>query len=397
MHSILRFCGALLLVSSAVWPLGLAKAQDFIRPEALATGLTRPVGIAHAGDGSGRLFIVEQGGQVLIHDGEKLLRRPFLDISQLVTCCREQGLLGIAFHPRYGKNRRFFLHYTDRDGNNVVARYRVSSRNPNRALARSERILLTVPQPRANHNGGQIAFGPDGYLYIAIGDGGGGGDPDNLAQNRRNLLGNLLRIDVDQGLPYSVPADNPFVGQTRRRDEIWVWGLRNPWRFSFDRLTGDLFIGDVGQRDREEIDFQAAGSPGGENFGWPVMEGRACFKPPRGCERDGKVLPILQYRHLNGNCSVTGGYVYRGSAQPAAAGLYFFGDFCSGRVWAASDDDRGWRRREVLDSSFLVSTFGEDEAGELYLADIGGESATIYRLSLLPALGALQPAAANRP
>jgi hypothetical protein len=326
---------------------------------------------------------------VPIHDGQRLLPAPFLDISKLVSCCGERGLLDIAFHPRYQRNRRFFVHYTDLEGNNVVARYRVSKKNPNRALASSAKIVLSVPQPRSNHNGGQIHFGPDGFLYIAIGDGGGAGDPDDLAQDRRNLLGNLLRIDVDQGLPYAVPADNPFVGKPRRRDEIWVWGLRNPWRFSFDRLTGDLFIGDVGQKDREEIDFQAADSPGGENFGWSVMEGRKCFKPPKGCVRRGKVLPILQYRHQDGNCAVTGGYRYRGGAQPVAVGLYFYGDFCSGRIWAAAETASGWQSTVVLDSSLRITSFGEDEAGELYLADISSENAKVYRLVLLPALAGL--------
>ena len=379
-----RLCG--LLFAFVVFGAMPATAQDFVKLEEVAAGLARPVGIAHAGDASGRLFIVEQGGRVRVHDGRRLLPTAFLDISKLVNCCGERGLLAVAFHPRYQRNRRFFVHYSDRDGNSVVARYRASKGNPNRALASSAKILLTVPQPRRNHNGGEIHFGPDGFLYIALGDGGGAGDPDDLAQDRRNLLGTLLRIDVDQGLPYRVPADNPFVGRPLPRDEIWVWGLRNPWRFSFDRLTGDLFIGDVGQRDREEIDFQAADSPGGENFGWSVMEGRRCFKPPRRCDRRGKVLPILQYRHENGNCSVTGGYRYRGPEQPAAEGLYFYGDFCSGRIWAAAETEDGWRSGEVLDSSLLIASFGEDEAGELYVADIGG---AVYRLELQPALAGL--------
>jgi glucose/arabinose dehydrogenase len=260
----------------APWQMAAAEAQESIALEPVMTGLTRPVGITSAGDGSGRLFIVLQGGQILVYDGVQLLPTPFLDISSLVSCCGEQGLLGLAFHPRYAKNRFFYLNYTNTAGDTVVARYRASAA-PNVAKPKSARILLTIPQPFSNHNGGQLQFGPDGYLYIGTGDGGSGGDPQNNGQNLGTLLGKILRIDVNgvnRRGSYAIPTDNPFVHTPGARGEIWAFGLRNPWRFSFDRLTGAMFIGDVGQGNWEEIDIQSRRNKGGKNYGWRLMEGK---------------------------------------------------------------------------------------------------------------------------
>lgn len=248
--------------------------------EPVAEGLTAPLDVVDPGDGSGRLFIVQQGGEILVHDGSRVLEQPFLDLSTQVSCCDERGLLGLAFHPRYSENARFFVNYTGRSsGQTIVSGFEVSS-DPNVADSSSELQLLTISQPFSNHNGGHLAFGPDGFLYIGTGDGGSGGDPQNRAQDLGSLLGKILRIDVDRGEPFAIPDGNPFAGDPAAREEIWAYGLRNPWRFTFDRLTGDLFIGDVGQNAIEEIDFQPARSAGGENYGWRVMEGSQCFEPP---------------------------------------------------------------------------------------------------------------------
>ncbi len=347
--------------------------------ELVATGLNRPVAITHAGDGSGRLFLTLQAGQILIYDGTQVLSTPFLDISALVSCCGERGLLSVAFHPDYEHNGFFYVNYTNTLGDTVIARYTVSA-DPNVADPNSALILLTIAQPFANHNGGQLQFGPDGYLYIGMGDGGSGGDPQNNAQNPGVLLGKLLRIDVDHGTPYSIPPDNPFVDNPEVRDEIWALGLRNPWRFSFDRLTGDLFIGDVGQNDWEEVDFQPANSAGGENYGWRLMEGNHCFNPPVNCNNGSLILPILEYSHSLG-CSITGGYRYRGTRNPQFYGTYFYGDYCAGRIWGATGDENGqWTTTELLDTDFSISTFGEDEAGEIYLAHLATNNGAIYRL-----------------
>src|SRR5690349_11300457 len=265
------------LVFAAV--VGLADPVPVLQP--FVTGLINPVSITHAGDN--RLFITEQAGRIMIYDGTRLLPEPFLDIRNLVSSGNERGLLSLAFHPRYAQNGFFYVNYTNVSGNTVVARYSVSPADPNRANPSSAVLILGVNQPFANHNGGQMQFGPDGYLYIGLGDGGGGGDPGNRAQNLNDLLGKILRIDVDSGSPYAIPASNPFVGSTNVRGEIWSYGLRNPWRFSFDRETGDLWIADVGQGTWEEIDFQPATSIGGENYGWRRMEGSHCFNPSTNC------------------------------------------------------------------------------------------------------------------
>ncbi|MEE8278540.1 MAG: PQQ-dependent sugar dehydrogenase, partial [Thermoanaerobaculia bacterium] len=342
-----------------------AHAAEPIELTLVAEGLTQPLALVHAGDGSRRLFIVEQGGRILIHDGTGLLPDPFLDISSRVNCCGERGLLGLAFHPDYASNGFFFVNYTESSGDTVISRFSVSG-DPNRADGSSETEVLSFAQPFANHNGGQLAFGPDGHLYIASGDGGSGGDPRNNGQQLDTLLGKILRIDVDE-LPFGIPPDNPFVDNPSARAEIWAFGLRNPWRFSFDRSTGDLFIADVGQDRREEVDFQPAGSPGGENYGWRRMEGSLCFNPSGGCNDGSLVLPILEYDHDLG-CSVTGGYVYRGTEAPGLEGNYLFGDFCSGLIWGATPGLGGaWAVAELAGSDLAISSFGEDGPGELYV------------------------------
>jgi glucose/arabinose dehydrogenase len=339
----------------------------------VAGGFVRPVTITHAGDGSGRLFVVEQGGTIKVLRNGLVSPNPFLNItSQVTPTGGEQGLLGLAFPPGFALRNSFYINYTNRTGigNTVVARFGLTS-DPDRADPASRAELLTISQPFANHNGGQLAFGPDGLLYIGSGDGGSGGDPFGNGQSRTALLGKILRLDVLAGAnPYTIPAGNPFG------NEIWALGLRNPWRFSFDRLTGDLYLADVGQDLVEEIDFQPAGSGAGANYGWNVMEGSRCFAAPA-CSSVGLTLPVAEYLHGSGDCSVTGGYVYRGSIA-ALRGIYFYGDFCSGRIWGLRRNGADWENRLLSDTALSISTFGEDEAGELYLADY--LSGDIYRI-----------------
>ncbi len=345
----------------------------------IVSGLDEPVDLKHAGDGSGRLFVVEQSGRIRILRDGALLLEPFLDLRALITDRgNEQGLLGLAFHPDYAANGQFFVNYTDVNGDTMVARYSVSA-DPDRADPASAKVILQVAQPFANHNGGDLVFGPDGYLYIGLGDGGSGGDPQGNGQNLNALLGKMLRIDVDGGDPYAIPPDNPFVGRTDARPEIWAYGLRNPWRYAFDRATGDLYIGDVGQNAYEEIDFQPASSRGGENYGWNFMEGTHPFE---GRAPEGLTSPITDYAQSEGGCSVTGGYVYRGPSLPELNGVYLFGDYCSGNIWALYRAVSGWERIKVLDAFFTISSFGEDEAGELYLLDHGGGA--VYQLVAAP-------------
>ena len=367
----LGFCVWLLLTSGTIW------AAPSIEIKPIITGLVKPVAIAHAGDGSGRLFITLQEGQIIVYDGNQVLPAPFLDLSLLVSVDSERGLLSTAFHPNYESNGFFFVNYTNTNGDTVVARYSVSA-DPNVADRDSALVLLTITQPYSNHNGGQLQFGPDGYLYIGMGDGGSGGDPENNAQNPGTFLGKMLRIDVDSGNPYAIPASNPFVGNLEVLDEIWALGLRNPWRFSFDRLTGDLFVADVGQSEWEEVNFQPANSSGGENYGWRFMEGTHCYNPSMDCNDGSLALPILEYSHSVG-CSITGGYRYRGSQNSDLLGIYLYADYCTGRIWGATDSGNGeWSSSELLDTNFFISTFGEDEAGEIYFADHG--SGTIYQI-----------------
>ncbi|MEM1411300.1 MAG: PQQ-dependent sugar dehydrogenase [Pseudomonadota bacterium] len=332
------------------------------------------VDIRHAGDGSQRLFLVEQAGRIWIWRAGNELETPFLDIRDQVRAGGERGLLSLAFAPDYDESGAFYLWYTNSAGDTVLARWRAGA-DPDRADPESEEVLLTVRQPFGNHNGGQLQFGPDGFLYLSIGDGGGGGDPEEAGQDLEQLLGSVIRLDVDPTLDgYGVPADNPFVGQPGR-DEIWAWGLRNPWRMAFDSLTGDLFIADVGQNDYEEVNVQGALAGGGQNYGWNLMEGFECFTP--NCDTTGLVLPVGGYDHDVG-CSITGGVVYRGTAYPELFGRYLFGDFCTGRLWSLVRVDGAWQQEQLDDSSFSILTFGSGEDGSVYLSASGRG---VYRLS----------------
>jgi len=365
-------------------PDPLPTGPDRLRLELVAGGLTEPIGITAANDGSGRLFVNERGGRIrVIGAGGELRGAPFVDLSDRLVAGAERGLLGVAFHPDFAVNRRLFVHYSRAgDGATVVSELQASA-DLSTADPGSERILLTRTQPFANHNGGQLAFGPDGYLYIGLGDGGSAGDPIGNGQNPNVLLGKILRIDVD-GQPdgrraYALPPDNPFgvdgIDPGGGVPEIWALGLRNPWRFSFDPEGGDLYIGDVGQGAYEEINRQPGDSDGGENYGWNVMEGRHCYGGD--CDQTGYVKPIAEYTHDFG-CSVTGGYVYRGTAQPALQGTYVFGDYCSGIVFTLQVDQGTVTPKQVLASDLAISSFGTDEDGEIYLADLSGGG--VYRV-----------------
>lgn len=327
--------------------------------ETLVSGLERPVNLQPAGDGSGRLFIIEKVGRIRVFQNGQLLDTPYLDITDRVgSGGNEQGLLGLAFHPNYKVNGRFFVNYTDKNGNTVIARYRVTG-DPNVADPTGEMVVLRVTQPFQNHNGGVLAFGPDGYLYAGLGDGGSAGDPQGNAQSLNTWLGKILRLDVDSAEPYAIPPDNPFG------NEIWAYGLRNPWRMSFDSQTGDLYIGDVGQNQWEEIDFVSAGTPGGLNFGWNYMEGTHPYEgtPPQGTQL---VPPVAEYSHSEGGCSVTGGYVYRG-AMPEWNGIYMYADYCSGIVWGLIRSNGGWQDQVLYSGVGRITSFGQDETGEIYL------------------------------
>jgi glucose/arabinose dehydrogenase len=371
----LAIAAALMLVGL---PLSAQPDASQIALVEIASGFTRPLFVTHAGDGSGRLFVVEQGGRIwVLRDGMRL-QTPFLDISELVSRealspigFTERGLLGLAFDPDYARNGRFYINYTDRSGTSVIARYRVSANNPDLADPDSAQILLIVPQPFANHNGGHLEFGPDGYLYVSLGDGGSGGDPQNHGQNLGTLLGTILRIDVSGDGDYAIPDDNPFIDQPGAMPEIWAYGLRNAWRFSFDAATGDLYIADVGQNLWEEINFQPADSPGGENYGWNWFEGSAVYRG--GGDPSAVVMPVAEYTRNEG-ISVTGGYVYRGTQIPALVGYYVYGDFGSGNIWTLRRDDAGvWQSHLLMRAQGrAISSFGLDEAGELYLVDYGG-------------------------
>ena len=359
----------------------------------VAGALQRPVVIASPPDTSGRLFIAEQRGVIKVYDGAKILPAPFLDISSIVNANgNEQGLLGLAFHPDYAVNGYFYVNYTSKSGvgDTVIARYRRSDANPNIAGPSPDGILLSIAQPEANHNGGDLHFGPDGYLYIATGDGGGGGDRHGAignAQDLSSLLGKILRIDVSNantgdGLAYDIPASNPFASDNNAatRAEIWAYGLRNPWRFSFDALTGDLFIGDVGQGRREEIDFQPAARQDAANYGWRCREGDQPFN--MGTSNCGSAIftaPILAYSTPTNPCgAVTGGYRYRGSQFPQLSGVYFYADYCTGAIWGATQNGNTWATSVVLDTSAWISAFGEDQNNELYVADLAGGQ--LYRV-----------------
>jgi glucose/arabinose dehydrogenase len=368
-----------LLASLASWSaIGASGAANVVLTP-IASGFDSPVLVTNALDGSGRLFVVEQTGRIKVVKNGVVNRTLFLDVSNEISKGGEQGLLGLAFHPKYETNGLFYVNFTRADGNTVIRRYRASTTNPDVADLGSAYQIMMIPQPYDNHNGGMLAFGPDGYLYIGMGDGGSGGDPGNRAQRTDNLLGKMLRINVNGSVGarhYLIPSSNPWVGRVGW-DEIWSRGLRNPWRFSFDRKTGDLWIGDVGQNRFEEIDrSKVTGSSTsrgrGVNYGWRLMEGRHCFNPPTGCTWSGKVIPVVEYAHSDG-CSVTGGYVYRGAKVPALYGKYVFADFCSGIIWTVPYDAPSPMTKTVLfDTSMNISSFGQDGSGELYVVDHGG-------------------------
>jgi glucose/arabinose dehydrogenase len=364
----MRRLAILLLLATA------ARAQE-ITLKPIITGLDQPTSLTHAGDS--RLFITLQRGQIVIWDGTRVLPSPFLDIRALVACCNERGLLGLAFDPHYAENGRFFVDYTRTNGDVVLARYNVSS-SRDVADASSGMILLTVPHSQfANHNGGQLAFGPDGYLYMGVGDGGSGGDPNNNGQNLAVLLGKILRLDV-RGASYSVPSSNPFVARSGARGEIWAYGLRNPWRFSFDRESGDLWIADVGQNLYEEVDLQRRTSIGGENYGWRITEGLHCFNPSSNCDPNKTVTyPIIEYSHADGSCSITGGYVYRGANIAALRGSYVYGDYCTGVVSTATASGSTTR---LMSTPYDITSFGEDLSGELYLLH-GGTNGSVLQFT----------------
>lgn len=365
----------------------------------IASGYNSPVHLTHAGDGTDRIFIVEQAGQI-----EILGVGTFLDITGRVRDDgNEEGLLSVAFPPDFENSGVFYVYFTDdragNQGNNVLARFRVFESDPNSADPNSEQILITFEHPvHSNHNGGQLFFGPDDYLYISTGDGGGGGDPDENAQDLTSPLGKILRIDVGaapgavptpgpytlylpfvargEGPLYLIPPDNPFVGDPDALDEIWAYGLRNPWRFSFDRSTGDLWIGDVGQQDYEEINFQPASSPGGENYGWDCLEGTQNYEFDSSCTGISFTDPVEEYSHTLG-CSVTGGFVYRGGLYSGIQGIYIYADYCSGQIWGLQLDGENWVSQPLVNGGFGLTSFGEDESGELYLVRRDG---TIYQI-----------------
>jgi glucose/arabinose dehydrogenase len=346
-----------------------------IKFEVIASGLSNPLFITHAGDASGRIFIVERNGKIHIYRNGVINDTPFLDVSDIINATGgEQGLLGLAFDPSYEVNGKFYIVYTILSNNAIrLARFNVSDDDPDLANP-SGTTILTIDKnsTNTNHNGGVIAFGPDGYLYMSTGDGGGRGDPNNNAQNKNILLGKILRLDVS-GDTYAIPPTNPFVGDLNVKEEIWAYGLRNPWRFSFDRATGDLYIGDVGQGTQEEINFQSSSSLGGENYGWHILEGNLCYASENCAEPGDYTPPVTVYDHGVDNmfgCSVTGGYVYRGTNIPSLVGIYLFGDFCEGKLWGMTENENGdWIASLITDTDFRISSFGEDESGEIYLTD----------------------------
>jgi glucose/arabinose dehydrogenase len=350
-------------------------AAEGLRLQVVAEGFDQPLYLtAPAGDP--RLFVVEQTGRVrIVRDGQ-IAATPFIDLSSRISCCGERGLLSLAFHPAYASTGFFYVDYTDRNGDTRVERYHVSA-NRDVADPASAQLVLSVPQPYSNHNGGLLLFGPDGNLYIGLGDGGGGGDPQGNGQNPASLLAKILRINVDGAQPYTIPAGNPFVGQAGKRPEIWLMGVRNPWRFSFDRAAGLLYLADVGQNAWEEVDVLPA-TQGGLNLGWNTMEATHCYNAS-GCSSAGLTQPVLEYGHGDG-CSVTGGYVYRGSAVPGLRGLYFYSDYCNGWVrsfrWdgTRAADQRAWD----VGSIGSVTSYGEDSRGELYITSSNGR---LYRFA----------------
>ena len=351
--------------------------------EQVASGFEQPVFVTAADDGSDRLFVVERAGRIRIIASGQVAPEPFLDITPIVESgSSEQGLLSVAFPPDFSQSGVFYVYYTARGGegvgDNTIARYRVSEADPGRADAESGEVLMAIPDERVNHNGGLVLFGPDGFLYAGFGDGGGGGDPDGNGQNPRTVLGSIIRIDPNgDESPYAIPPENPFADGEAGAPEVWIWGLRNPWRFSFDRETGDLFIADVGQNAVEEINWLPAGTAGGTNFGWNVTEGTRCFRTDS-CDTAGFTPPVAEYSHDFG-CTVVGGYIYRGTLESELDGVYLFADFCSGLVWGLGRNAAGqWLVSDPVETGLSISSFGEDARGEVYLVDLRGE---IFRVT----------------
>lgn len=377
-----------LLLSCGDDPLGPGltvppPGQDSLALQLVAQGLSAPLYVTAPASDSTRLFVVEQGGRVRIIRNDTLLARTFLDLRTRVSSGNEQGLLSIAFHPNYAANGFVFASYTNTAGDTRVVRYRVSS-NPDSVDQASADTILALDQPYSNHNGGLVAFGPDGFLYVGLGDGGSANDPENRAQNPDSLLGKLLRLDVNGALPYAIPPDNPFAGSSDTAPEIWALGLRNPWRFSFDRGTGDVYIGDVGQGTREEVSVEAGNSPGGENYGWRIMEGRGC-RGGGSCNPSGFVLPVVDYANGAEGCAVTGGYVYRGAALPQLTGTYFYADYCSAWIrsfrYSNGQIADHWDWSSKLAAQGPIASFGEDARGELYVVAHNGRVWRVVRLS----------------
>jgi hypothetical protein len=391
LNQLIQFTVAIIVVMMTTLPLGCGQNSEnqatttlplSLSLQIVATGLNFPVFLTTVPGDDSRLFIVEKGGQICVIKNGTLLGTPFLDIRPLVSKGFEQGLLGLAFDPNYANNGRFYINYTDTAGDTQIVRYQVSA-NPDIAQAVPDRFLLSINQPFSNHNGGNIIFGPDGYLYIGMGDGGSGNDPQGNGQDLTDLLGSVLRIDVRPDGDFSIPNDNPFRNHPSAREELWDFGLRNPWRFSFDRQTGDLYIGDVGQNAREEINVAPGTSGGGKsfNYGWNIMEGTICTPGVNpNCVMTGLRLPVLDYDHDGGNCSVTGGYVYRGTAIPNIQGTYFYGDYCAG--WVRSFIYKNGQATEQTEWPSLspdgeITSFGEDNRGEIYILTAQGG---VYRI-----------------
>jgi len=350
--------------------------------KSIATLAGRPLAVTNAGDGSGRLFIADQDGRIWVMRDGAVLGQPMLDITDRVSCCGERGLLGIAFHPDFPADPRVFVDYTGNGGETVVSSFVVPAGTADLADAGSETVILTFAQPYSNHNGGALAFGQDGLLYVSTGDGGSAGDPQDNGQRLDTLLGKILRIDIDGssgGNAYAIPASNPFVGRAAAREEIWLTGLRNPWRISFDRTTDDLWIGDVGQGDWEEIDVAPSSAGGGANYGWNRMEGDHCYPIGSSCSKTGLALPASEYDHSGGRCTVIGGGVYRGPAYSILRGGYLFADHCSGTIWGIVASKGGIQAPVVMGSTaFGLAGFGESEEGELYAVNVS--NGMLYRV-----------------
>jgi glucose/arabinose dehydrogenase len=379
------------LLSLAVFWMAPVLAVDLRLTQ--VTELGDVVDIKHAGDGSERMFLLQQNGVVRILSNGQLLPKPFVDISNQVLLGSEQGLLSLDFSPNFSTNGRVYLYYSNLAGNTVLSRFIAKN---NIIDPSTEEILLVFNQPSGNHNGGRIEFGADGMLYLGLGDGGGAGDTDGNAQNRQSLLGKIIRLDVESPQSgFVIPADNPFINDPSTRSEIWALGLRNPWRMAFDSLTGDLFIADVGQAEFEEVNFQPANSPGGDNYGWNIMEATTCFNST-GCDSSGLTMPVSLYDHSNGDCSITGGQVYRGTDYPDLVGRYLYGDFCSGRIWSLKKTGDNWQVEILRDAGAGMFTFGEDQRGNVYMATAAGvfllsdgEPSTIGLIPTIPIDGSV--------